>query len=142
MRYKKAILTFLALVLIGSSSVAYADTVSPEATQSETNQTSETGEESLAELYHKAGLDSPEVIISTLGRLGITKEELQAYVGQDKKIYDIIQEENISMRRFKRALTKEYRCRIRQATKDQVITKEEAKVLNDLLKERMKAWVI
>lgn len=141
MRFKKVILTFLAILLVGANSIVYADpveSVEPEANQSDTVEESQ----SLAELYHKAGLDSPEVIISTLARLGISREELEEYVGQDKKIYDIIQEENISMRRFKRALTKEYRCRIRQASKDQIITREEAKVLNNLLKERMSQWEI
>ena len=134
MYFKKIILTFLALILMGSSSFVYANETSPQAIQSETS------EETLGELYHKAGLDSPEVILNTLANLGISREELQEYVGQGKKIYDILQDKEIRTDQFKKALTKEYRCQIKKATKDKVITKKEAKILTNLLKEKMKSW--
>ncbi len=98
--------------------------------------------QSLAELYHKAGLDSPEIIINTLANLGISGDELQEYIGQGKKINDILKEKQVPMVKFKKALTKEYRCRIKKATKDKVITKKEAKILTDLLNEKMNKWEI
>ncbi len=133
---KKIILTFLAIMLIGTSQFVYADEASPPAIQMEET------EEGLAKLYHKAGLDSPEVIINTLEALGISREDLQTYVGQGKKIYDILQEKEVTMVKFKKALTKEYQSRIKEATKYKVITKKEAKRLTDLLKIRMKEWEI
>ncbi len=136
MYLKKVVITFLAVILMGTNSYVYANQTTPPAIQVETH------DESLAELYHKAGLDSPEVILNTLADLGITREELQGYVGQGKKIYDILQEKEITMDSFKKALTKEYKSRIKASTKNKVITKKEAKVLRDLLKERMNKWEI
>ncbi len=131
MHYKKVIVTFLAIMIIGSNSFVYANEMNQQSIQTETSQ------ESLAELYHKAGLDSPEIIIKALDNLGISKEELQAYIGQGKKVCDILQERDISTISFKKELKKEYSCKIKEAAKNKVITKKETKVLTDLLKERM-----
>lgn len=136
MYFKKVMITFLALILMGSSSFVYANETSRPAIHSEAT------EEALGELYHKAGLDSPEIILSTLADLGISRKELQEYVGQGKKIYDILQDKEIKTDQFKKALTKQYSCQIKKATKDKVITKKEAKILTNLLKEKMKSWDI
>lgn len=137
MSCKRIIVTFLAIMLMGTHSFVYAGQTSPPAIQVEPTET-----ESLAELYNKAGLNSPQIVINTLNNLGISEEELQGYVGQGKKIYDILQEKEVTMRQFKRALTKEYQCRIKEATKEKVITRKEAKRLRDLLKERMSEWEV
>lgn len=146
MKYKKIIMNFLAVILIGSNTIIYANEPRQLVSQTGLTQDEPVQEEpttqSLAELYHKAGLDSPEVIINTLATLGISKEELQECVGQGKKIYDILQDKQIAMAKFKKALTKEYRSRIKKATKDKVITKNEAKILTDLLNERMGKWEV
>lgn len=137
MKGKRIVLTILTLMLMGTNSFVYAnETTSPPPIQMEAP------EAGIAELYHKAGLDSPEVILNTLANLGITKEELKGYMGQDKKIYDILKEKEITQANFKKALTKEYRCRIKEAVKTKVITKKEGKALTKLLNERMKMWEV
>lgn len=137
MKYKRVIMILLLALTVGSNGFVYAsNSTTPESIQSEN------AEQSLAELYNKAGLDSPEVIINTLAALGISTEELQEAVGQGKKVYDILQDKEITMVNFKKALTKEYKSRITQARKDKIITRKEAKVLTDLLKERMNQWEV
>lgn len=140
MKFKKVLLTLLAIMLIGAQTLAYADEIAPEGRPAPTQ--SEEAQENLGEIYHRAGLDSPEVIINTLANLGISSEELQEAVGQGKKINDLLEEKKITPKKFKKALTKEYRCRIKKAAQMKVITKEEAKILNDLLKEKMNKWEV
>ncbi|HHX59743.1 MAG TPA: hypothetical protein GX707_03235 [Epulopiscium sp.] len=136
MKYKKVVLIVLTIMLVGTNSFAYANEMNQKSNQNETTQ------EALAELYHRAGLDNPQIIINSLGRLGISQEELQEYVGKGKKIYDILQEKQVTPAKFKKALTKEYKCSIKEAEKNKVITKEEAKTLMELLKEKMCKWEI
>ena len=134
MKGKKAILTLLALILLGTNSLVYANVTSPPAIQCEMSQ------EDFAELYNKAGLDRPEIIINTLAALGISKEELQGYMGQGKKICDVLEEKEIAPIEFRDALAKEYRCAIKRARKSKVITRKESKVLNRLLEQKMANW--
>lgn len=139
MKWRRVMLTLLAITLIGSNVFVYANEIKTAPTQ---NEASESEEKSLAELYHQAGLDSPEVIINTLVSLGISQEEIKQAVDEDKKIYDILQEKEVPMKEFKRALNKEYRCRIRDARRAKLITRKEARLLTNLLKERMKNWEV
>lgn len=143
MKYKKIMIGICMGIIVGTNSFVYANTTRSKhlVTQTqETPSTTDQQQEGLSELYHKAGLDKPEVIINTLLRLGITNEELKAQIGQGKKIYDIIQEKNITLDQFKKALSKEYSATIKQAIKDDKITKEEGAQLTKLLKERMSRW--
>ncbi|NLI89049.1 MAG: hypothetical protein GX366_01375 [Epulopiscium sp.] len=141
MKYKKSILIFVAIICMGSNVFVYAGQTTPPSIQSESSEDGGSSS-SLAELYHKAGLDSPEVIINTLLSLGISKEEIRESAEEGKKIYDILQEKEVPMKKFKSALNKEYKLRIREARKFNVITREEAKILTDLLRERMKNWEV
>lgn len=150
MTYKKVILTLLVTMMVGISSFAYADQPrvndvqngnqnngqSPQISQQKNQQ------ESLAELYHKAGLDKPEVIMNTLVSLGISNEELKKAISQGKKVFEMLQENEITLEAFKDALSKEYTIRIKQAIKDEVITKKEARTLTKMLKQRMNEWEV
>jgi len=138
---KIVILTLLAMI-IGTNSFVYANEGNIKRMQNENQQENQKQQESLAELYHKAGLDKPEVIIHSLASLGISDEDLKEAIQAGKKIYEVLQERKITLEAFKDALSKEYTIRIKQATKDKVITKKEAKVLTKLLEQRMDAWKV
>ena len=142
MKNKKVILTLLTIMLMGTNSFVYADERNGQPRQQTEISQSSTTEQNIAEIYNRAGLNSPEVIINTLANLGISNEELQKYVGQGKKIFDIIEEREITMIDFKKALTQEYKCQIKRATKNDLITRKEAKMLTSLLKEKMANWGI
>ena len=140
---KNKIIALVLLVMIaGTNSFVYANQANIKAVQNENQQENQKQEESLAELYHKAGLDKPEVIINVLANLGVSDEDLKEAIKQGKKIYEVLQEREITLEAFKNALSKEYAIRIKQATKDKVITKKEAKVLTKMLEERMNAWEV
>lgn len=138
----KIVLLTLLVMLVGTNSFVYANEGIVKRVQNENQQESQKRQESLAELYHKAGLDKPEVIIHALADLGISDQDLQEAIKQGKKIYEVLQEREITLEAFKNALSKEYTARIKQATKDKVITKKEAKTLIKLLDERMNAWEV
>lgn len=142
MKNKKVILTLLTIMLMGTNSFVYADERNGQPRQQTEISQSSTTEQNIAEIYNRAGLNSPEVIINTLANLGISNEELQKYVGQGKKIFDIIEEREITMIDFKKALTQEYKSQIKRATKNDLITRKEAKMLTSLLKEKMANWGI
>ena len=138
MKYKKVILALIVMMMVGTNSFVYGNEPKAKCVQNE----SQTQQESLAELYHKAGLDKPEVIIHTLANLGISEEDLKEAIGQGKKVYEILQEKEITLEAFKKALSQEYASRIKQATKDKIITKKESRTLTKLLKERMDSWKV
>ena len=138
MKNKKVLLGLLVMMIVGTNSLVYAQGPRTKCVQNET----QTQSQSLAELYHKAGLDKPEVIINTLATLGIGEQDLKQAIEQGKKVYEILQEKEITLEAFKKALTQEYAVRIKQATKDKAITKKEAKTLTKLLKERMDTWEV
>lgn len=141
MKNKIVVLALLVMV-VGTTSFVYASEGIARRVENENQQENQKLEESLAELYHKAGLDKPAVIIHTLVSLGISDQDLKEAIEQGRKIYDILQERKITLEAFKNALSKEYTIRIKQATKDKVITKKEAKTLTKLLKQRMDAWKV
>lgn len=144
MKCKKLIMSICILMIVGTNSLVYAKEVNIQnqvVTREQNSVTqSQSENESLAQLYHKAGLDSPEVILNTLTSLGISNEELKAAINEGIKIYDLLQQKNITVDEFKKALSKEYNIRIKQAVKDKIITKEEGTQLKKLLKERMSRW--
>lgn len=138
----KIVILALLVMIVGTNSFVYASEGIARRVENENQQENQKLEESLAELYHKAGLDKPEVIIHTLVSLGISDQDLKEAIEQGRKIYEILQERKITLEAFKNALSKEYTIRIKQATKDKVITKKEAKTLTKLLKQRMDAWKV
>lgn len=142
MTYKKVILTLLVMMMVGTSSFAYADQPRVNYVQNNNQSPQENQQESLAELYHKAGLDKPEVIVNTLVTLGISNEDLKEAIAQGKKVFEMLQENEITLEAFKNALSKEYAIRIKQAIKDGVITKKEARTLTKMLKQRMNEWEV
>ena len=138
----KIVVLALLVMIVGTNSFVYASEGIARRVENENQQENQKLVESLAELYHKAGLDKPEVIIHTLVSLGISDQDLKEAIEQGRKIYEILQERKITLEAFKNALSKEYTIRIKQATKDKVITKKEAKTLTKLLKQRMDAWKV
>lgn len=138
MKYKKIVLALLVMMIVGSNSFVYANEGKTKYVQNQNHAQSQ----NLPQLYKKAGLDKPEVIINTLAALGISEQNLKQAIEQGKKVYEILQEQGITLEAFKKALTQEYAIRIKQATKEEVITKKEAKTLTKLLKERMDTWEV
>ncbi len=142
MKHKKVILGFLVMLIVGTNSFIYAGDKPLQCVEEENQQEHQRQQESLAQLYHKAGLDKPEVIISTLERLGISNEDIQEAIEQGKKIFEVLQEKEITQKAFKNALSEEYDVRIKQARRDRIITRREAKLLRKLLQQRMDAWKV
>ncbi|WP_054743796.1 hypothetical protein [Cellulosilyticum ruminicola] len=86
-------------------------------------------------------LDNFKVIQATLAGCGVDEQELAAYIKQGKKLEDVLKEEKISTRKFKKRVLKEYCKVIDQAVKDGQLTNEQGAQLKEAIKETVKNWL-
>nr|WP_302599557.1 hypothetical protein [uncultured Cellulosilyticum sp.] len=86
-------------------------------------------------------LDNFKVIQATLASCGVDEQELAAYIKQGKKLEDVLKAENISVRKFKKRVLKEY-CRvINEAVKSGELTNEQGAQLKEAIKDTVKNWL-
>ncbi len=86
-------------------------------------------------------IDNFQVIQKTLEKLGIPPEELEKQVKEGKKLVQVLEEGDISVKKFKKQLYKEYCAAIKEGVKSDKLTKDEGKVLKKAIKEKVDAWM-
>ncbi len=86
-------------------------------------------------------IDNFKIISTCLEKMGVTPQALEGMIKEGKKLPDVLTEREISIKRFKKALIKEYNTVIRQGVADERLTVEEAKVLRKAIKEKVMCWL-
>lgn len=86
-------------------------------------------------------LDNFKVIEATLKGFGVDQNELRAYIGQGKKLEDVLKIEKISLKKFKKQVVKEYFKVVDEGVANKQLTEEQAKQLRKAITETVKGWL-
>lgn len=86
-------------------------------------------------------LDNFKVIEMTLKHFGIDSAELANYIKEGKKLEDVLKEEKISVKRFKRRVMEEYFKAVDEGVANKQLTKEQASQLKNAIKDTVKGWL-
>ena len=86
-------------------------------------------------------LDNFKIIEATLNHLGVTNEELTAFIKQGKKLEDVLKIKKISIKKFKKEVIKEYYKAVDEGLLQKQINEEQASQLKNAIKETIKGWL-
>ena len=86
-------------------------------------------------------LDHFKMIVNALKKLGVEEKEIVTYIKEGKKLEEILNEEHIKPKKFKKCILKEYNKVVDEAQKNGQITCEQAKQLKAAIKETIKNWL-
>lgn len=81
------------------------------------------------------------IIQTTLEKLGISNDELEKLIKQGKNLEQVLKEKDISVRKFKKEVLKEYYKAVDEGIEKRLITPEEGKKLKSAIKETIKGWL-
>lgn len=81
------------------------------------------------------------IIQTTLEKLGISNDELEKLIKQGKNLEQVLKEKDISVRKFKKEVLKEYYKAVDEGIEKDLITSEEGKKLKSAIKETIKGWL-
>ena len=87
-------------------------------------------------------VDNFQIIQASLQKLGIEPEELETLIKEGKKLPEILEMKEITVKKFKKVLLKEYYKVIEQGVKDKQITKTQGKMLKEAIKEKIDEWMV
>lgn len=86
-------------------------------------------------------LDHFGVIKSSLKKFGVSGEKLATYIREGKKLEDVLEIENIPVKKFKKEVIKQYNTRVKAGVKEGSLTKEQAKKLKQAINTTIKKWL-
>jgi len=86
-------------------------------------------------------IDNFKVIQSALITLGVKQEDLEVQIKEGKKLVDVLESSEISVKKFRKQLIKEYSKVIKEGQNSGQLTKEEAKTLKQAVKEKVESWM-
>ncbi|MEG0152616.1 MAG: hypothetical protein RR744_05480, partial [Cellulosilyticaceae bacterium] len=89
----------------------------------------------------KFTIDNFKIIQQSLEKLGVSPSELDTMIKQGKKLIDVLNEKDISVNKFRKVLYKEYCLTIKAGVKNKQITKEEGKLLEAAIKQKVMSWM-
>ena len=130
---------FLMALLVVS--IAASSTFAAQMPQSKTKTEIDKKQESIKEKKTFV-LDNFKMIASALKALGVECDELSTYIKEGKNLEDVLREEKISVRKFKKELLKAYQAEVEEAVKAGKLTSQQGKQLNAAIKETVKSWQV
>ncbi|OON97150.1 MAG: hypothetical protein ATN36_04030 [Epulopiscium sp. Nele67-Bin005] len=86
-------------------------------------------------------IDNFAVTKAALEELGVTTEALEQKIKEGKKLIDVLTEEDIPVKKFKKVLYKQYVSVIKEGVKAGKISKEDAKLLKSTIKQKVNSWM-
>ncbi|MGL6174948.1 MAG: hypothetical protein ACRC1P_10125 [Cellulosilyticaceae bacterium] len=86
-------------------------------------------------------IDNFKIIQQALEKLGVKPSELESMIKEGKKLTDVLEVKNISYNKFRKVLYKEYCIAIKEGVKNGQITKEEGKLLQSAIKQKVMSWM-
>lgn len=86
-------------------------------------------------------LDNFKVIENTLKCFGVDSRELAQYIKQGKKLEEVLKEERISVKKFKKQILREYYKTIDEAIMNKQLTQKQSTQLKKAIKDTVKGWL-
>ncbi|OON95560.1 MAG: hypothetical protein ATN31_10755 [Candidatus Epulonipiscioides saccharophilum] len=86
-------------------------------------------------------IDNFKIIQSALITLGVKQEDLEIQIKEGKKLVDVLDSADITIKKFRKQLIKEYSKVIKEGKKAGQLTREEAKTLKKAVKDKVESWM-
>ncbi len=86
-------------------------------------------------------LDHFGIIKKSLKTFNVSGEKLATYIREGKKLEDVLEIENIPIKKFKKEVIKQYNAKVKEGVKEGNLTKEQAKKLRQAIDQTIKKWL-
>ena len=129
------------LAMVMMSTPVFACTATPKANLSQTQSSKEANRKDQPKAEGKFTVDNFKMIAQALEKLGVSSEMLDEMIREGKNLPEVLEAQNIQVKKFKKVLLKEYYAIIKQGVEDGKLTKEDAKMLKYAIKQKIMAWL-
>lgn len=86
-------------------------------------------------------IDNFKIIQTTLDKLGVAPSELEQMIKEGKNLKQVLEVKDITVKKFKKNVLKEYYRVINEGVKNNQITSTQGEMLKKAIKEKVMGWL-